>query len=134
MPRTQLGGGTREGTRHVEAQSSKVSPWLDERSKADVLQENDCWIALANDARDVRPKVPLVVLVLSLSGDGERLTRESGSDDTHLSTPRARVECLRRSVDRSGLKMPLFHAVRQNAGCIDFPLHKADGSQGGHDE
>jgi hypothetical protein len=132
MSRTQLGGGTREGTRQVEAHASKVSPGLVERSNADVFQENESWVAFADDAGNCGPEVSFVVFVALFSRDGEGLTRESRSDEIHDSTPWSRLECSEVSVDRSRVKSPLFHASCQDRGCIGFPLHIADDSRGGH--
>lgn len=58
----------------------------------DVLQEAESRSYLANDPDSVGPHISLVLISAALAGDGERLARESRSDNIHRSTPRSTVK------------------------------------------
>ena len=81
----------------------RIEPNLGQRSKDfaeivmgqkvwDVLQERESGSHLANDSDGVRPKVSFVIASAIFSGTGERLARESRSDDIHESTPWTTIE------------------------------------------
>lgn len=96
-----------------------------------VLEEHERGLALLEHAQNMRPKVPWVLGRESFSCDGERLTRESRSDEIHDSTPLATVEGGEVTVDRSGVKDPAAHSLDQTRCDIGFPFHPADGAGGG---
>jgi hypothetical protein len=58
----------------------------------DVLEENESWLYLADDAGDVGPEVPRVVRAESLAGHGEGLAGVAANEAIHDATPRSAVE------------------------------------------
>lgn len=78
-----------------------------------------------NPAHD-RPEMARVGAPALLACDTEGLTREACSDDIHASTPASSVEGSQFRPDRSGIKSPNFHLVRQDCGREGFDLHSTD--------
>jgi hypothetical protein len=80
----------------------------------DVLEETELWMALAHDAGDVGPQVPIIVCTVAVSCDAERLAWVAANDEIHHSTPRTSVE--RRDVgpNRRIIQGTSLHRCNQN--------------------
>jgi hypothetical protein len=98
----------------------------------DVFEEDDPWLALGDDASDVGPEVPGVILASLLAGDGERLARVTRSKAIHNATPRAAVEGLEIRPNRRRVQASFFHARSQDVGGIGFDLHSTDEASSRH--
>jgi len=98
-----------------------------------VFKENKPWLALVNNARNVRPEVACVCRAAALSGDAERLAWVARSDDIHDATPRLRIECSKVRPDRCLIQGAFLHARCQEPGAKGFPLDVTDGSIGSAD-
>jgi len=92
----------------------------------DVLENNESWSALADDAGDVGPQVAIILNAAAQSSIRERLARVARSDEIHDSTPRSTVEGGKVAPDRSLIQARLRHARRQNRGCMSFALDVTD--------
>ncbi|MET4127971.1 hypothetical protein ACSSV6_000428 [Roseovarius sp. MBR-38] len=91
----------------------------------DILEEDEGWLDLADDAGDMRPEVARVVRAPALACDGERLTRIARSDDVHRAAPRAAVEGSNVVPDNSLIQGRVFHP-RHESGCGEgFPFDMA---------
>ena len=91
----------------------------------DILEEDEGWLDLADDAGDVRPEMARVVRAPALARDGERLARIARSDDVHLAAPRAAVEGSNVVPDNSLIQGRVFHP-RHESGCGEgFPFDMA---------
>jgi hypothetical protein len=94
----------------------------------DILEEDEGWLALADDAGDVRPEVAWILGTEPLACDGERLARISRSDDVHRAAPRAAVEAGNVVPDRRAIQGRVFHP-RHESGCGEgFPFDMAHSS------
>lgn len=92
---------------------------------ADILEEDEGRLDLADDAGDMRPEVPRIVCTPALARDGERLARIARSDDVHRAAPRAAVEGGNVVPDNSLIHGRVFHP-RHESGCgIGFPFNMA---------
>jgi hypothetical protein len=89
----------------------------------DVLEKSESWLALSEDAFDVRPEVAWVICSSALSGERERLAGVAARDDIHDSTPRASVEGSHVVPDRSRVQGAVCHARNQDRSGMGFPLH-----------
>ena len=91
----------------------------------DVLEEDEGWLDLADDAGDMRPEVARVVGAPALARDRERLARIACSDDIHRTTPRAAIEGGNVVPDRRAIQGRVFHP-RHESGCGEgFPFDMA---------
>jgi hypothetical protein len=104
----------------------KVVKWLGKSSPADVLEEHEDGLAVADDAADVRPEPSLVVGAFSFAGGGEWLARESRSDEIHASAPRCAVEGGKIRPTRRVIQGTRFTRCSQVLGAECFPLHTTD--------
>jgi hypothetical protein len=93
---------------------------------ADVFEEDERRLDFFDDASDVGPEVPRVLLALLFPGDAEGLTGISRRDEIHRSAPRAAVEGLKVTPDRRVRNRARFHSRDQNDGTESFPLHETD--------
>ena len=93
---------------------------------ADVLQEHELGLALADDPGDMGPQVPRVVGSSSLSRHRERLARVAPSDEIHDATPASAVEGGHVIPDRSWIQPPLRHTRRKNGNRMGFPFDVTD--------
>jgi len=94
----------------------------------DVLQEHVARSHVTDDPSDGRPEPPVIVSTLSLSGSGERLTRETGSDELHSASPRLSVERVEVRPDRSEIQPLLLHPLHEDGRCVAVPLNVTHGS------
>lgn len=94
---------------------------------SDVLQKEDARTAIVRNAEDfVEEAAAIAIQPGALSGDANVLARESASDEIHAATPASAVEGGDIGPDRRAIQGAFFHARRQNAGGISFPLDVAD--------
>ena len=97
----------------------------------DILEEDEGWLALADDAGDVRPKVAWILGTEPLACDGERLARISRSDDVHRAAPRAAVEGSNVVPDNSLIQGRVLHPRHENGCGEGFPFDMAHSSISG---
>lgn len=95
-----------------------------------VFEEDVSGSALADDAFDVGPEVPRVIVTATLSGLAEGLAREARSDDIHDATPRSAVEGMHVIPDRRAIQGAIFHARDQDRGGSEFMFNVADSPAG----
>lgn len=97
----------------------------------DILEEDEGWLDLADDAGDMRPELARVVGTAALARDGERLARIARSDDVHRAAPWAAVETGNIVPDRRVIQGRVFHP-RHESGCgVGFPFDMAHSSISG---
>lgn len=72
--------------------------------------------------------MPLVVKTTLLSGTGERLAWQTGSDEIHSATPRATVEGGEVRPDRSLIQGLVCHPRHESGRCVAVPLNVSHGS------
>lgn len=94
----------------------------------DVLQQHKSRSHVADDPPSEGPEMPLVVKTTLLSGTGERLARETGSDEIHSPTPRATVEGGEVRPDRSLIQGLVRHPRHEYGRCVAVPLNVSHGS------
>jgi hypothetical protein len=92
----------------------------------DVLEENESWLYLADDAGDVGPEVAGVVRAAALAGHGEGLAGVAANEAIHDATPRAAVEGSEIAPQRARIQAALFHARDKEAGDVGFSLNATD--------
>jgi len=91
----------------------------------DILEEDEGWFDLVDDAGDMRPEVARILGAEALACDGERLARIARSDDVHRAAPRAAVEGSNVIPDRRAIQGRVFHP-RHESGCgVGFPFDMA---------
>jgi hypothetical protein len=93
-----------------------------------VFQEDESRSHHAQHSFDLGPEPSFVALAFPRTGRAERLAGESGSDEIHASTPRARVEGGEVAPHRSLIQGRLFHAGHETGRSEGVPLnctHKA---------
>ena len=98
----------------------------------DILEEDQGWFDLADDAGDMRPEVARVLRAPSLARDAEWLARIARSDDVHRAAPRAAVEAGNVVPDRRWIHGRLFHPRHENGRGVGFPFDMAHSSISGH--
>jgi len=54
----------------------------------DVLENNDCWSHLGDDAGDVGPQMSRIIRAGAFAGVAERMARVSRRDKIHNASPR----------------------------------------------
>ena len=97
----------------------------------DILEEDEGWLDLSNNPRDMRPEVARVVRAPTLASDRERLARIARSDDVHRAAPWAAVETGNIVPDNSLIQGRVFHP-RHESGCgKGFPFDMAHSSISG---
>ena len=97
----------------------------------DILEEDEGWFDLADDAGDVGPEVARIVGAPALACDRERLARIARSDDVHRAAPRAAIEGSNVVPDRCRIQGRVFHP-RHERGCGEgFPFDMAHSSISG---
>jgi hypothetical protein len=97
----------------------------------DILENNDCWVTLGDDARHVGPQMPRIIVAAAAPRGAERLAGVAGRDEIHDATPRAAVEGGEVVPDRRESQASLFHARDQDRGGMGFPLHETHGAVAG---
>lgn len=98
----------------------------------DILEEDEGWLALADDAGDMRPEVARILGAEALACNRERLARIARSDDVHRAAPRAAVEAGNVVPDRRWIQGRLFHPCHENGRGVGFPFDMAHSSISGH--
>lgn len=99
---------------------------LEERG--DVLEEDDRGLDLSDDADEVRPERPLVLMPSLISGDRVGLAREARSNEIHDTTPRSAIEGREIVPDRRLIQRLVFHPCHEDGRGESVPLAKAHGS------
>lgn len=94
----------------------------------DVLQEDESRSHVTDDPSNGRPEPPVIVNSTASTGIGERLARESRSDDVHASTPRCAIEGREIVPDRRLIQSRLAHPRHENGRCVAVPLDTSHGS------
>ena len=100
----------------IEPELGKITEDVREpvpNKSGDVLQEHESRSHVTDDPSDGRPEPTLVVNTTLLTGSGERLAGEAGSDEVHSSSPRRRVEGVEVRPDRSAIQVRLFHPCHE---------------------
>jgi hypothetical protein len=91
----------------------------------DILEKDEGWLDLGDDAGDMRPEVARVVSAPAFACNRERLARIARSDDVHRAAPRAAVEGSNVVPDNSLIQGRVFHP-RHESGCGEgFPFDMA---------
>jgi hypothetical protein len=91
----------------------------------DILEEDEGWLDLVDDAGDMGPEVARVIGTPAFARDGERLARIARSDDVHRAAPRSAVEGGNIVPDNSLIQGRVFHP-RHESGCGEgFPFDMA---------
>ena len=96
-------------------------PSIDESGH--VLQEHEPGLHRANDSDDVRPDPSLIRLGEFLSGGGDGLAGESGSDEIHFSAVEVAREGSQIVPYRSRIQERLLHPCHDNARRVCVPLN-----------
>lgn len=91
----------------------------------DILEEDEGWLDLADDAGDMGPEVARIVSAPALARDGERLARIARSDDVHRAAPRAAVEGSNIVPDRCLIQGRVFHPRHEDGCGVGFPFDMA---------
>ena len=92
----------------------------------DVLQKDAPRTAIFGNSQDFKEEPrPCAVKPSPAASDEEVLARESGNDAIHFSKPSASVEGANVGPDRCRIQAAFFHARRQDAGSVCFPLNVA---------
>lgn len=101
----------------------------------DVLEEGERGVALDEDAQDVGPQVPFILLASALAGDAEGLARVAGEDEVDLSSPRSTVD-LREvpAPHRSSIQRALFLTSQENGRGEEVPLDEQCSPASGYRE
>lgn len=102
----------------IEPEVGKVAKDFGEPKRqvpADVFEEDEGGLALADDASHLGPEVSLVLFRSSLAGGAERLARVARSDEIHDTTPRSAVEGSEIVGDRSAIHVRVFHPCHEDA-------------------
>jgi len=93
----------------------------------DVLQHDELRSYVSDDPPGHRPEMPFVVKSTTSTGNGERLARETGSDEIHSSTPRCAVEGCEIVPDRSEIQPLLCHPRHDSGRRVGVPLNVSHG-------
>jgi hypothetical protein len=88
----------------------------------DVLEKAPLGLALADNACNVWPQMPWVLIGSLASSDAEGLARIASRDAIHCSTPACAVECSHVRPDRRRIQPSCFHMRDKEARDIGFPL------------
>jgi hypothetical protein len=96
----------------------------------DVLQQDESRSHVSDDPACHRPEVSVIVKSLALTGSGERLAWEAGSDDVHATSERCRVERVEVIPDRSLIQGLVFHPRHEYGRCVAVPLNVSHGAGG----
>ena len=92
----------------------------------DVFEEHDPRFSFANDAMDVRPKVPRIITSTASAGFAERLARVSSSERIHDSTPRPAVKGSHVRENRRFIQATRFHCLSQDFDDSGLVFHTTD--------
>ena len=98
----------------------------------DILEEDEGWLALADDAGDMRPEVARILGAEALASNRERLARIARSDDVHRAAPRAAVEAGNIVPDRRLIQGRVVHPRHESGRGVGFPFDMAHSSISGH--
>lgn len=107
---------------HVGSSGSK-EPW-------DVLKEHEPGSYVANDARDVGPEPPRVILRAASSSVADGLTREPRRDEIHDSTPWRAIEGDEVVCNRCAIHGLVFHPRHDDGRGESFPFNETHRSIG----
>lgn len=94
----------------------------------DVLEKNEVWANLRDNAGDVWPEVAGIVVASAIPCKAERLAGVAGRDEIHDATPASAVEGGKVVPDRRRSHGAVLHARHQCRGGVGFPLHETDGA------
>lgn len=115
-PSPEMGGADVSRAEHAPlriepeiGQGSENVPHSLNKEPWDVLQEDEAGSHVANDAGDRRPDPPVVVEAAHISGEAERLARESRSEDVHHSAKACAVEGRKVVPDKSAVHGRVSH-------------------------
>jgi hypothetical protein len=88
----------------------------------DILEEDERWLDLADDAGDMGPKVARILGTEASPRDRKWLARIPGREDIHAAAPRSAVESSNVVPDNSLIQGRIFHP-RHESGCGEgFPF------------
>jgi len=91
----------------------------------DILEEDERWLDLPDDAGDLRPEVARILTAEPSASHAEWLARIARSDDVHSAAPRAAVEGGNVVPDNSLIQGRVLHP-RHESGCGEgFPFDMA---------
>lgn len=93
----------------------------------DVLQHDEARSHVTDDPSDGRPEPPVIVNAAPLASRGERLARETGSDEIHSSTPRCAIKGREIVPNRAAIQPRRFHPFHENGRCVAVPLNTSHG-------
>ena len=114
-----------EACRKAVTQADQASGDLgksDAQMMGDVLEEDERRLALADDARDVRPEVPWVRRAAHPAGDRKWLARIPRKDRVHAAAPLAAVEGSNLVPDRCTIQGRVLHPRHEHGRGEGFPL------------
>jgi hypothetical protein len=127
---TNIGRGVQTPFR-IEPEVGKIGEDVREpvlNKSGDVLQEHASRSHVTDDPSNGRPEPPVIVNSTALTCSGERLARESRSDEIHASTPRCAIEGCEIVPDRSAIQSLFFHPGHENGRRVGVPLNTSHGS------
>jgi hypothetical protein len=92
-----------------------------------VLQHDDCGFHVANRLEDV---IPNLAMLAEASGPPPGIAviraREACHNDVHQASQASSIERCEIAPNWSGRKASLFHALRKDPGCGEFPFDVTD--------
>ena len=97
----------------------------------DILEEDEGWLDIPDDAVDMRPEMAWIPAAEPSARDRERLARIARSNDVHRAAPRSAVEGSNVVPDNSLIQGRVFHP-RHESGCGEgFPFDMAQSTISG---
>jgi hypothetical protein len=95
-----------------------------------VLQDDEFWSHLPNDAECIGPEVPVIIGAPAESGVAMWLTREASTENIHRSTPGSSVETFDVVPDGSVVEVAVSDTGLDDLLAVFVPLDVADGPGG----
>jgi hypothetical protein len=96
----------------------------------DVLQDDEFWSHLPNDAECIGPEVPVIIGALAESGVAMWLTREASTENIHDSTPGSSVKTFDVVPDGSVIEVAVFDPGLDDPLAVFVPFDVAYGTGG----
>ena len=130
------GGRGETAPLRIEPELGKVGEDVREpgpNKSGDVLQEHVSRSHVSNDPGNVWPDPSLIIDTSTFAGCGERLARETGSDEIHASAPRCAVKGREIVPNRRRVQGRLAHPGHEDGRCVAVPFnvsHSAGGDSG----